>query len=304
MATQAYWDWVNAGRPWRNALPLTEMRDRIKAAVPGATIYTLGNDTTHLQVDYPQDHAPFSFSWWPSPLPGYVVTAIDYMHQPGSGLDCEALFQKWLADCRAGARPWTKYLIWQATIYDVRYGWEPQENSDHYDHIHESIRSDWCDRSIGDYDPLGDDDMFTETHGRVLDSIYAGMQALIENRRTHDAAGHHTPIRTPRGDLVASGNGIKQQMDGDSAALAASAAREVQMQAVLAALADAINKGGGNVDTARIIAHMDEVAEKDRTLVEGLQAQVGALQAELHQAHEENIALQQRLADAYKKPAA
>lgn len=183
MATQAYWDWRNAGSPWRAARPIVELRAKIKAAIPGATIYDLGAESSHLAVDFPQDHAPFSFTAWPNPLPGYVVTAADYMHRPNGGIDCAALFQRWLADCKAGRRPWTKYLIWQATLYDVRNGWRPQANSDHFDHIHESFRTDWIDRGIGDYNPLGgSDDMLADEraalfHTRsIADSIITGRQ--------------------------------------------------------------------------------------------------------------------------------
>lgn len=297
MATQAYWDWVNAGRKWRAAKPITEMRAKIQAAVPGATIYVLGAEQSHLQVPFPQDHAPFSFTPWDGPLPGYVVCAVDYMHDPDGGLDCETLFQRWLADCKAGRRPWTKYLIWKAKLYDVRNDWEPQANSDHFDHIHESTRSDYADASIGDYHPLGDeDDMYTDEDRKLAEGQYWMLKHLLENIRTHDAAGKHTPVKSARGLVYASGNGVKQQLDSDSAMLAASAVRETQTQAALAALADAVNRGGGNVDAARIIAHMDQVAAGERQHIEALQDQLGAMQRE-------NAELRQRLSDAYK-PAA
>jgi hypothetical protein len=156
MATQAYWDWVAAGEPWRACRPAAD----IKAALvdqlgQGVAVHlgTIGNRETHLMVDYPQDHAPFSFTKWPVQV-GNIVCALDIMHKPNLGLDCRDLFGYWLAEAKAGRTPWLKYLIWQAKLHDVRNDWRAEPNSGHYDHIHLSFRTDWIDKGIGDWSPL------------------------------------------------------------------------------------------------------------------------------------------------------
>ncbi len=64
MATQAYANWVRAGRPWKVAAPIKAMGDRLRGY--GYTVYYLGSDdASHLQASRPQDHCPFSVTGWP-----------------------------------------------------------------------------------------------------------------------------------------------------------------------------------------------------------------------------------------------
>ncbi|GIF62386.1 hypothetical protein Ais01nite_04210 [Asanoa ishikariensis] len=166
MASSAFHKWVQDGRPWRDARPIAETKVLLKAAHPGTVVgvpvlkLTMGGiqaDKTHLEAATPKDHTPYSTDPWPDPLPatpgGYVVCAIDYMDGTG-GLDCGALFPRWLEDCKAGRRPWTKYLIWEGKSYGFRTDWEPHDASGHFDHIHESVRTDWIARSIDGYNPF------------------------------------------------------------------------------------------------------------------------------------------------------
>jgi hypothetical protein len=76
------------------------------------------------------------------------------MHHPESGVDCGALFAYWLAEAKAGRMPWLKYLIWRATIYDVRHHWAPQPSAGHFDHVHLSARTDTESLHLGDWSPL------------------------------------------------------------------------------------------------------------------------------------------------------
>ncbi|MDP8929827.1 MAG: hypothetical protein M3O70_14965, partial [Actinomycetota bacterium] len=143
MATQAYRDWAKAGRPWKKAVPIAELETlarRHRIAVLG----TLGDDS-HLQDATPEDHTPFSIDAWPVSLPGYVVTAIDLKNEQNLG-------SRLLSDGRAGRIPWLKYLNFNGRHYDARHDWQPRSSADR--HVHVSIRSDWCNRSIGDYNPF------------------------------------------------------------------------------------------------------------------------------------------------------
>ncbi|MDG4821758.1 hypothetical protein O7635_07820 [Asanoa sp. WMMD1127] len=163
MATSAFNKWVQDGRFWRDARPIAETKVLLKAAHPHTVVGSpaltrtqggIQTDDSHLHASPPLDHTPYSADAWPDPLPGYVVCAIDYMDNTG-GLDCGALFTRWLADCKAGRRPWTKYLIWQGKSYSVRNDWVAQDADGHFDHIHESVRTDWIEKSIGSYNPFG-----------------------------------------------------------------------------------------------------------------------------------------------------
>ena len=143
MATQAYRDWVKAGRPWKKATPIDEL-DKLARRHGVQVLGTIGNED-HLTAAKPEDHTPFSTTAWPVPLPGYIVTAIDISNEHNLGV-------RLLSDARAGRIPWVKYLNFNGQHYDVLQDWKPRPNPDQ--HVHISIRSDWCTRSIGNYDPF------------------------------------------------------------------------------------------------------------------------------------------------------
>lgn len=142
MATQAYWDWRNAGRPFRVARPIAELVTMARnAGVP--VLGTIGNED-HLQAPTPEDHTPFSATAWPIKLPDYVVTAGDFGDGPHS--------DRLLADARAGRLPWAKYFNFRRVNYSVRRNWEGRSNSD--SHLHVSIKSDHTYVSLGGYNPF------------------------------------------------------------------------------------------------------------------------------------------------------
>jgi len=143
--------WNAAGRPLTPAQPIREFVEKLKAAFPAhANEFNWFADEAHYREQPPQDHTPFSADGWPRPDPHWVVFATDVMNTAVGGLaGNQKLFNYWLAEAKAGRAPWIKYLIWQATIYDVRFGWRPQPNSDHFDHVHISARTDFEHYSLG-----------------------------------------------------------------------------------------------------------------------------------------------------------
>jgi len=152
MVTQAYRDWVAAGEPWELARPVADFRAQLVAAgVPEELIGTIGRRETHLAVDWPRDHAPFSFTGWPLPSPRWYVHALDLFHQPDLGVDLDVLVAYWLAEARAGRFPHMKYLIWRGQIYDVRDDFVPQPAEGHYDHGHLSFRTDFTHSTLGSW---------------------------------------------------------------------------------------------------------------------------------------------------------
>jgi hypothetical protein len=143
VASSRYWKWLDAGKPYRLARPIEELKRRARAA--GVRwLGDLGNDA-HLQAEPPEDHTPFSATARPVPLPGYVVTAIDFADGPH--------FDRMVADARAGRIPWLKYINGRGVQYSSRDGFKTARRSSDR-HTHVSIHSDWCDRSTGTYDPF------------------------------------------------------------------------------------------------------------------------------------------------------
>lgn len=279
MATREYHEWVADGRPWKLARPAREMKDRMVAAGwPAKEIGTLGADTKdQLQNDPPKDHCPFSSTGWPVKHPYPYVTALDYMHRPEKGLDCNKLFAYRIAEARAGRTPWTKYLIWKATLYHARDGFLPQESSKHFDHIHESIRSDWVDKSIGDWSPLPeeDDDMgaWDVEPGKAI------AFTLLRNE-----AGGAIHVR----DAL-----MKQALDRIEAAAAAERERDRAALAAIQVLTESIR--GATIDTGSILRRIDEAASQTNELVTALQAELARLRGEVEELTAERDALKERV---------
>lgn len=143
MPSDAYFRWIDAGRPWENARPIEQLEGWAGRA--GVEVLGTLGDARHLTAVPPEDHTPFSATAWPVPLSGYVVTAIDLA-------DVRELGTRILVDARAGLLPWLKYLNFGGGNYDARRGWAWRANDDQ--HVHLSIRSDWVSRPIPFWDPF------------------------------------------------------------------------------------------------------------------------------------------------------
>lgn len=164
MATAAYRDWVRAGRPWENCVPVREFVAALQAAGwTGGALGTIG-DEAHLQAETPQDHTPFSMTGWPGEHPYPQILALDVMHSPNSGRDVAPLADYWRYEARHGRMPWLKYMTWRARRYDVRNNWDPVAAQGHWDHAHLSFRTDCAWTGIGNWQviPNGGNDMSTE----------------------------------------------------------------------------------------------------------------------------------------------
>lgn len=184
MVTTEYTHWNASGRPLNPSQPVREIVERMKAAYPAASnLFSWYADDAHYQADYPQDHTPYSYTPWPNkPNPYPVVFATDIMHRPDLGVDCFSLFNYWIAEARAGRMPWLKYLIWQARIYDVRNNWIAGKASDHFDHIHISVRTDNTNTSLGSWVLVpgsGEDDDMLCKLGDKGDKV-AALQAILQ----------------------------------------------------------------------------------------------------------------------------
>lgn len=156
MATQAYWNWKNAGAPWSSATPIGDFSRTMRGH--GYTVYVLGaDDPSHLQADQPEDHCPFSQTPWPGPQPYPRVLALDIM--PGGAMDWRALGEKIVADKNAGVpgTEWIKYINYEDRNGNCWHAsWQPnyaRRSSSDRGHIHMSGRTDYVDAHTA-YDPF------------------------------------------------------------------------------------------------------------------------------------------------------
>ncbi|HEX6872133.1 MAG TPA: hypothetical protein VF163_13630, partial [Micromonosporaceae bacterium] len=277
-----YADWNAAGRPIEPAQTIREMVEKMRAAFPRAS-FSWYSDDAHYQADFPQDHTPYSFDGWPVANPYPRVCATDIMHRPDLGVDCDELLPYWLAEARAGNTPWRKYMIYKATIYDVRFGWRAQESSGHHEHIHLSDRTDWVDRSIGSWSPVpGDEDMDAKTFLALLrdPAVSAYLRALplqypVARDKSLLALYREMAAKV---DLIAS----KVDIDPEELAAIEVAASEGARTGVLAsadALADAVAAKLPGQDLTAVKAALREIFAEAAARGEGASDEQGTAAA-------------------------
>ena len=142
-----YEPWVAAGRHFVLATPIAEIKERVKARYPGAVVGTIGNEA-HLTATAPEDHTPYSITPWPVPLPKDTVTAIDIANMPT--LPEFVLYI--INSARNGSAPWVKYVNYGGHHWTHLDGFQTVHTStDSPEHCHISIRTDWCEKSIGNF---------------------------------------------------------------------------------------------------------------------------------------------------------
>lgn len=233
--------WERSGSHWEPARPISE----IEAWAHRNGIPVLGTigDFSHLNADPAEDHTPYSETAWPLPLPGYIVCAIDLAEVRNLGAAI-------LRGARAGKYPWLKYINVGQRHYHCRDGFQASVyNSDTHNHL--SIRTDYIDASIGDFDPLGDDMNFND---RAILSAMANLSPTM----VLDTGG------------AQDGSGPKQAFPvAFSAAIialkAATAAEATRDAATMATLTKLLELGGA--DAAPIVAAIRAEGESMRVLV-------------------------------------
>lgn len=165
-----YAPWVAAGRQFMLAQPIAEAVAQLTAAYPKMPdLFGTIGDLAHLEAATPQDHTPYSQTGWPVAAPYGVVTAMDIMHRPELGVDCDQIFAHLLASVKDTSAPWVKYIIWKRKIYDTRQRWVPQPADNHDDHLHISARTDFLWRSLGGWSIVPGGDMFTQAQVNAVE---------------------------------------------------------------------------------------------------------------------------------------
>src|SRR5688572_20265337 len=80
MASQAYRDWLNAGRPYTLIRPAKAVQSALRGY--GLTVYDYPNEA-HLKATPPEDHTPFSATGWPGQNRRWNARALDVMPRSG-----------------------------------------------------------------------------------------------------------------------------------------------------------------------------------------------------------------------------
>lgn len=155
MTVTTYDGWVADGAPWSNATCIDDFAHTMRGH--GYVVGTIGQTDTHLDVFFPEDHAPFSHTPWPGTQPYPRVLALDIM--PGGEKDWRELGEKIHADKKAGVpgTEWIKYMnytdragICQHVSWEPNYAAWPSNDGGH---IHISARTDYVNTQTA-YDPL------------------------------------------------------------------------------------------------------------------------------------------------------
>jgi len=170
MASQGYYDWLNAGKPYALVRPLAKTQANIRRH--GLTVYDYP-DNSHLLASKPEDHTSFSYTGWPNAYTRWKGRAIDIMPRDDSAAaraENTKIALQIIRDKDAdypGAR-WVKYINYTDDDgHCWHVSWQPTKSvtsSGDMGHVHVSGRSDMDDYAgADDYDPVarmnGDDDM-------------------------------------------------------------------------------------------------------------------------------------------------
>jgi hypothetical protein len=155
MAVTTYQQWLRDGSPWSPAACISDFARTIRGH--GFTVYTLGAVSTHLDISFPEDHAPFSHTPWPGAQPYPKVLALDIM--PGGSMDWRQLGMRIHNDRNnnvAGTQ-WIKYMNYTDTAGACFHAsWQPgyaRRGSSDTGHIHISARTDYVGTGTA-YDPV------------------------------------------------------------------------------------------------------------------------------------------------------
>lgn len=258
MASQGFYDWDRAGRPYGLIRPAKALQRILRGH--GLTVYDYPNDA-HLLASTPEDHTPFSVTGWPGTNARWLARGLDIMPRGDSYAHRKEnadIARKLIAD-RNASMPgvmWIKYINWTDENGVCRQErWTPghtTRSSTDKGHIHISGRSDADTDSRADtYDPLAIPapvevpDVDTEQNRKLqaVDSaVYFG---LVQGQDTVELPPY--PVGTP---AVVRDIWIVKQVK-------ALRAEQAAMRVVIDALAAAVQAGGGSVDTAAILAGVD-----------------------------------------------
>ncbi|GGM88317.1 hypothetical protein ACFFX1_15230 [Dactylosporangium sucinum] len=259
---------------WRpaNSLPVLhrQLQQGSRAAPPATSWSEWGliGDAAH---DPTSDHSPHDFPGW-----GYdIVTAADFPNRPDLGLDAHQV----LDDLRRSRDPRVKYAISNGQMYSSyavkgysAWTWRPYNprNGDrHFTHGHLSVVGDPRADGTQPWQTIGADDMFGDEDRRRSNNVDETVWQGIVN-----------------GSPTARGLVVPNQPTVDRPIWLVNKLTEVAADAkasrlAVEALVAFINERGGTVDTATIIARMDELAAAEAAREQELLQRIADLEAQL-----------------------
>lgn len=239
---------------------------------PGVVVYGIGDDEHRLSPsDHNEDDTPGSRPEQEDADSNPEHRAIDVMIGPAfTDAQAEAYVQKLVT--RPANRRRLKYVIYKRRIWRANGGWvqEVYTGTDpHTNHVHVSglaandeDGSAWDLADGDDMVDFGPADPNAWAQAVRIDALRLGSVSLPA------AAGGGTMWINDQVRLLVNGQ-------------AASAQREASMIASIEALSALVQAGGGDVDSAAILARIDSQAEEVMALIEAKDAQIDALNAEL-----------------------
>jgi hypothetical protein len=169
MASQGYYDWLRAGKPYTLIEPAKDLKRNIKQH--GIVVYDYP-DESHLKAAVPQHHTPFATLGYPFVPARWRARGLDVMPKSSSYAHRKEnadIARQIIRDKNAGVpgTEWIYYINWTdengvCKQHRWRDGDETVVSSSDRDHIHISGRSDYdfWDGADG-YDPVA------RMHGQV-----------------------------------------------------------------------------------------------------------------------------------------
>lgn len=157
MATQAYYDWVKAGKPYNRSAPVVQLRDVLQGY--SYTVYDYPDDS-HQKANLPEDHTAYSATGWPVVSPRWWAFAIDQMPGKGGMNDLADIAMQIIRDKDADVpgTEWIKYINWTDKSGKCWHtSWKPNKvtvSSTDKGHNHISGRSDFTTKQTVLYDPV------------------------------------------------------------------------------------------------------------------------------------------------------
>jgi hypothetical protein len=274
-ATQAYRDWVAAGRPYTLIRPAKALQAALRAH--GLTVYDYPNDA-HLQASTPEDHTPFSATGWPGTNRRWKARGLDVMPRNDSAAarkENANIARRLIRDRDAGvpAVMWIKYLNWtDENGVCRRVSWKPTKavnSSTDKGHIHISGRSDADDDTRADgYDPLS-----PVTVGGLMTDFGFSQQVFGDSVAWRFDAAVKGLDKVAGGPSAGEDVWLVKALKELKAAAGADEVRDKAALAAVEAIAAAVKAGGGSIDVAAVIAAVNAVRDEARAKFAELAAQ-------------------------------
>jgi hypothetical protein len=285
---------------WRVAHSLNKLLAQINDAAPARSTLSdgsIGNDS-HCPPGYdphnpPSDHCPDELG---------IVRARDFTHDPGDNADMNIVSES----LRVSRDSRIKYVIWNGRIFSATnfpWIWRPYSGSNPHDkHMHVSVVStsaadntaDWeigiemADVSLEEADKA---DIVNRTGNRIMGKTWpdwwsisgrtlpGSVEAIISHGQStlallNESKPRELAMETDLQNLSAEVSTLRTEISTLTTMVTA-------LTGMVQALTDLVSAGGGNLDTAAILAKITEESNQTDAAVASLQQQITDLQVQV-----------------------